>query len=671
MAIRLTDLLSVVRSEVHGHHGCNRKEGKTVQRPGTCSKFRRPCTAHPGLCRLQNGAPLKDWDFIQERILSHDEDMIADFADDIDTLLVFVSAMLSRVHLYLILKQAGLFSAVLTAFLIASLVLLQPDNSQTSVQLLSLLALQNGAPARMQPFLNETAEGLPNSTDFDVPVSVAAINTLWFTSLVVSLAAALFGILAKQWCREYLRWHSVNASPRENVLLRQVRFEAWERWQVASYIAAVPALLQVALILFLVGLFIFVPMFAERTFTAVVSVAIGLTLLGVIILTILPVFSRLCPFQSPTGWAFIRLKGLLHQAPDKLARVVSNIIRWMHYPGRVYEYSWSESLRNRATERLFRAEKLDDWRLYNLRAVTDLELCSRAVRRFSVEQACRMLNDQGSSTTMDATHACIDTVQTRTLVRALSWVRRGSSNDESIHAAVTTCMSSIHARFSSRMLIPLDRPHFLSSMLAMCSADLPALCTMLGEFIYHEVPTHHMSFRKHFALTNMYGPFLNLSYWPEFQSTWQALSRSWERDPVAYEVCHGLVRSDVLTLADDWVSVVDDPRQRKIVTKRIAILLSLLRVVPSEDIRLSVSGLGHQFTKQWADTLEELFRRLSPHDAAHRDGLVLMCVEMASFLGHTIFNNDRGAYRMTGMSRVSLCRTRLLTRSSQSLRSLW
>ena len=36
--------------------------------------------------------PLKGWDFIQERILSHDEDMIGDFSDDIDTLLVFVSA---------------------------------------------------------------------------------------------------------------------------------------------------------------------------------------------------------------------------------------------------------------------------------------------------------------------------------------------------------------------------------------------------------------------------------------------------------------------------------------------------------------------------------------------------------------------------------------------------
>ena len=39
-----------------------------------------------------DGTQLEGWNFIQEKVLSHDEDMIADFADDIDTLLVFVSS---------------------------------------------------------------------------------------------------------------------------------------------------------------------------------------------------------------------------------------------------------------------------------------------------------------------------------------------------------------------------------------------------------------------------------------------------------------------------------------------------------------------------------------------------------------------------------------------------
>ena len=38
-----------------------------------------------------DGTRLESWNFIQEKMLSHDEDMIADYADDIDTLLVFVS----------------------------------------------------------------------------------------------------------------------------------------------------------------------------------------------------------------------------------------------------------------------------------------------------------------------------------------------------------------------------------------------------------------------------------------------------------------------------------------------------------------------------------------------------------------------------------------------------
>ena len=200
---------------------------------------------------------------------------------------------------------------MLTAFLVVSLFLLQPDNSQTTVQLLSLIALQNSPPARLQPFLNATAESLPSSAVTQVPTNAVTINALWFISLVLSLAAALFGILAKQWCREYLRWHSVIASARENVLIRQVRYDAWERWRVASLIAAVPAFLEIALTLFLVGLLIFVPTYSERGMSIVVSAVIASTLLGVFGLSALPVFFRLCPFQTPTGWAFMRLAEVL------------------------------------------------------------------------------------------------------------------------------------------------------------------------------------------------------------------------------------------------------------------------------------------------------------------------------------------------------------------------
>ena len=44
-----------------------------------------------GVHQGPSGTALAGWEFIQEKILSSDEDMIADYADDIDTLLVFVS----------------------------------------------------------------------------------------------------------------------------------------------------------------------------------------------------------------------------------------------------------------------------------------------------------------------------------------------------------------------------------------------------------------------------------------------------------------------------------------------------------------------------------------------------------------------------------------------------
>ncbi|KAJ3518919.1 hypothetical protein NM688_g9374 [Phlebia brevispora] len=178
------------------------------------------------------------WAAIQKDMFSHDCDVIEDFGDDVDTLLVF----------------AGLFSAVVTAFVIVSYTMLQPDTTQQSIQLLSVLAIRSGGFPGSDSFLNSTAATLPSSTAFQAPTSAITINALWFASLVLSLASALYGILAKQWCREYIKWKYVLADARENVLIRQARYEAWDQWKVSAFIAAIPALLEISLVLFLSGI---------------------------------------------------------------------------------------------------------------------------------------------------------------------------------------------------------------------------------------------------------------------------------------------------------------------------------------------------------------------------------------------------------------------------------
>lgn len=130
------------------------------------------------------------------------------------------------------------------------------------------------------------------------------INSLFFVSLVLSLAAALFGILVKQWVREYMQWNSPLATPRENVLIRQFRFEAWQAWNIATVISTVPALLEVAMILFLAGLSILL-WTLDDVVAICVTTTISVFLLVVAVFTVLPVFSRRCPYKSPTAWALV------------------------------------------------------------------------------------------------------------------------------------------------------------------------------------------------------------------------------------------------------------------------------------------------------------------------------------------------------------------------------
>ncbi|EIN09755.1 hypothetical protein PUNSTDRAFT_36794, partial [Punctularia strigosozonata HHB-11173 SS5] len=124
------------------------------------------------------------WDYVYKRLQLYDQEMIKGYSQDIDNLLIF----------------AGLFSAVLTAFLVEVYTQLQPDNTQLSVQLLSNISLQ-----LQQISLNQAAPAPvdPLNMSFQADSHVVAINTLWFLSLILALASALLGIFVKQWLREY------------------------------------------------------------------------------------------------------------------------------------------------------------------------------------------------------------------------------------------------------------------------------------------------------------------------------------------------------------------------------------------------------------------------------------------------------------------------------------
>ncbi|GJE95629.1 hypothetical protein PsYK624_118150 [Phanerochaete sordida] len=230
------------------------------------------------------------WAGIESHLFKHDTEEMKYYAEDIDTLLVF----------------AGLFSAFLTAFVVQTYPMLTDDDSSTTNQLLALsVSAQLRATGTVIPStINSTLTSLLDAQLFSPATSARAINILFFLSLILSLAAAFFGILAKQWLREYLRWNSPLALPRENVLVRQDRIEAWEAWNVAATISSIPALLELAMVLFLSGVVVLL-WTLDDVVAIIITVFAALFLVATCAFTLLPVIYRRCPYKSPTAWACV------------------------------------------------------------------------------------------------------------------------------------------------------------------------------------------------------------------------------------------------------------------------------------------------------------------------------------------------------------------------------
>ena len=80
---------SVARDTVYKIRDVCSADGQPRGRAGEGRTRFSPAAA---LIFVQIAYDLKGWDAIQQNIHLHDQDMIKDFSDDIDTLLVFVSA---------------------------------------------------------------------------------------------------------------------------------------------------------------------------------------------------------------------------------------------------------------------------------------------------------------------------------------------------------------------------------------------------------------------------------------------------------------------------------------------------------------------------------------------------------------------------------------------------
>ncbi|KIY63855.1 hypothetical protein CYLTODRAFT_381628 [Cylindrobasidium torrendii FP15055 ss-10] len=215
------------------------------------------------------------WVVYNDEAKQFDDDSVSEWGDSLDILLVF----------------AGLFSAVLTTFVVETSTSLSQDPADVSAAYLSeMIAIQRAAAS------GHNISDVPAADLYFSPSGIDLwVNALWFTSLTLSLSVALFAVLAKQWIRQYMS--TVTGTPRERALIRQYRLDGVVQWRVQAIIGVLPILLHISLILFLVGIVIFLAPLNGAMAWVTGSITFLATILY-LAASVFPVFVLQCPYRT-------------------------------------------------------------------------------------------------------------------------------------------------------------------------------------------------------------------------------------------------------------------------------------------------------------------------------------------------------------------------------------
>ena len=257
-----------------------------------------------------------------------------------DGVLIFVCAMYFSAlpGLTPLSLQAGLFSAVLTAFVVPKIQDLKVNSADQSayyqkqtVQLLDQISQQ----------LASSGDQIP--TNFNLPLpyptfhpsaSDRRVNIFWLISLVCSLSATLLATLVQQWVRAYMRVFQQSSNPLKTARIRHFLFEGTKRLPtVADF---VPGLIHVSLILFFCG-------FGDLIFQIDKTVFIA-TMIPIVICVCLYIYCVVesirnpqSPYRTPLSgfiWFLIQKiprRSQYSRPPDNGAKSASLEVRQEHY----------------------------------------------------------------------------------------------------------------------------------------------------------------------------------------------------------------------------------------------------------------------------------------------------------------------------------------------------
>ncbi|KAI0059244.1 hypothetical protein BV25DRAFT_1809502, partial [Artomyces pyxidatus] len=216
------------------------------------------------------------WSIYLTHAEKFDKALVESWKGDMDGILIF----------------SGLFSAVVSTFLVASDVDLQKQTPDPSAILLSQVT------ALLAQLSNTTQPTVPPLVQKNSITAPLWINCLWFLSLFCSLSCALAATLVQQWSRTYLQGTDARSAPHERARMRTYLRTGVDTFRVQSLVAGIPLLLHIAVGLFTAGLLVF--LFTVNSILARVVLAFVVPSFVVYaILTILPVFFFSSPYKTP------------------------------------------------------------------------------------------------------------------------------------------------------------------------------------------------------------------------------------------------------------------------------------------------------------------------------------------------------------------------------------
>ncbi|KAL1717746.1 hypothetical protein EV715DRAFT_202667 [Schizophyllum commune] len=215
------------------------------------------------------------------------------------------AAMLQRFrdHLDVDLVFAGLFSAVVTTFVVQTSQTPPKTGDTTIALLLEIIAIQRAWAN--DPRVDDVASFSPPPPS---PSPSPWINRCWFLSLIFSLLAAFGAVVVRQWLQEYES--DIAGPPKRRALVRHFRRVGLKDYKVNLIVPILPMLLHVSLLLFFVGLTLYVRQSDRSMSNGIIAltVIIYLVYLGT---NILPIFRPHCPYRSPLSTGALWVKSLI------------------------------------------------------------------------------------------------------------------------------------------------------------------------------------------------------------------------------------------------------------------------------------------------------------------------------------------------------------------------